>query len=70
MRGERLKQPEMTLGQKLWQIHWLYVLLISVTAGIGFLMLYSAANGSLDPWASRQMVRFGIGFVALIAVSL
>lgn len=27
MKGERLKQPEMSLGQKLWQLHWLYVML-------------------------------------------
>jgi len=70
MKGERLKQPEMSLGQKLWQLHWLYVMLLSLTAGIGFMMLYSAANGSLDPWASRQMVRFGVGFVAMVAVAL
>ena len=26
---DRLNQPRMTLGQKLWQIHWLFVLLPS-----------------------------------------
>ena len=33
-------------------------------------MLYSAANGSFQPWASRQLVRFGVGFLAMIAVAL
>lgn len=33
-------------------------------------MLYSAANGKFDPWATRQMVRFGVGFVAMLIVAL
>ena len=33
-------------------------------AGIGFAMLYSAANGEFQPWASRQMIRFAVVLVA------
>ena len=33
-------------------------------------MLYSAANGSWNPWAMRQVLRFGIGLVILICVAL
>ena len=39
------------------------LLLAAAGRGIGFAMLYSAANGGWDPWASRQMVRFGVGLV-------
>ncbi len=39
-------------------------------SGIGFAMLYSAANGNLQPWASRQMTRFAIVLVPMIAVGL
>jgi len=60
----------MNLGQRLWQINWSFVLLISVTASIGFGMLYSAANGSFDPWASRQMVRFIIGIILMLIVAV
>ncbi len=63
-------RTERTLRQKLWQIQWLFVLLICVIASIGFAMLYSAANGNFDPWATRQMVRFGIGFTAMLIVAL
>ncbi len=63
-------RTERTLLQKLWQIQWLFVLLICVIACIGFAMLYSAANGNFDPWATRQMVRFGIGFIAMLIVAL
>ncbi|HYE48284.1 MAG TPA: rod shape-determining protein RodA [Azospirillaceae bacterium] len=60
----------MSLGEKLAQISWSLVFLIVVVAGVGFAMLYSAANGSLDPWASRQMVRFGVGTVLMLAGAL
>ena len=64
------RAPELTLGQKVWQINWIFVLLIVLTAATGFAMLYSAANGNLDPWASRQMVRFAVGLGAMLAVAV
>ena len=41
-----------------------------MTAAIGAAMLYSAANGSWSPWASRQMMRFAISLVLMLAVAL
>ncbi len=61
---------QMTLIQKFCQIHWIFVLLICLGASIGFAMLYSAANGSVDPWASRQMVRFGAGVLLMLIVAV
>ena len=66
----RLHHQDMTLGEKLRQISWTYLLLISVVATIGFFMLYSAANGQWDPWANRQVARFGVGVAAMIALAL
>jgi rod shape determining protein RodA len=60
----------LTLGDKLRSIQWGLVLLIALIAGIGFAMLYSAANGDFQPWAARQMVRFAIVMVAVIAAAL
>ena len=60
----------LTLGEKLAQISWSLVLLITLVASVGFAMLYSAANGNLDPWASRQMVRFGAGMGLLLVCAL
>ena len=31
--------PQLTLRQKLWQIHWLFVLMLIATAAVGFAML-------------------------------
>jgi rod shape determining protein RodA len=64
------KTPEMTVGEKLAAVNWGLILLLTVIAGIGFVMLYSAANGSLQPWALRQMVRFVAGIVLLVGISL
>src|SRR3546814_1263361 len=64
------RNPESCLRQKIWKINWGMILLRAVIAGIGVAMLYSAAGGSLDPWASRQMVRFGGGLGLMIAVAL
>ncbi len=33
-------------------------------------MLYSVAGGSLDPWAARQIVRFLVGLVILVAFAM
>ncbi|MBT6138039.1 MAG: rod shape-determining protein RodA [Rhodospirillaceae bacterium] len=46
------------------------VLLITAIAGIGFAMLYSAANGNWSPWAYRQAIRFAGGAVLMIGLAL
>ena len=63
-------RPELTIGDKIRGIQWGLVLLIAAISGIGFAMLYSAANGNLQPWASRQMTRFAIALVPMIAAGL
>ncbi|MBL4907584.1 MAG: rod shape-determining protein RodA [Sneathiella sp.] len=67
-----LGAPErnLPLSKKIWDINWGYVLLICATASVGFVMLYSAADGNLDPWASRQMIRFAAGLVVMFVVAL
>ena len=70
VREDALNPPSFTLRQKLWQMHWLLILLLAATASVGFAMLYSAAGGNFEPWASRQMMRFGVGMAVLITVAL
>ena len=57
--GAAADQERMSLGQKLWQVSWSLVLLFCLAAGIGFAMLYSAADGSWEPW--EQDPRGGAG---------
>ncbi|MFQ5972904.1 MAG: rod shape-determining protein RodA [Alphaproteobacteria bacterium] len=63
-------RTEPTIAEKLLHLNWALVALVVVTACVGFAMLYSAANGDLSPWASRQMLRFGIGFVIMLVVAV
>ncbi|MCH8111941.1 MAG: rod shape-determining protein RodA [Proteobacteria bacterium] len=45
------------------------IVLIFATAGIGLAMLYSVANGNVNPWMSRQLVRFAIGLAVMFTVA-
>jgi rod shape determining protein RodA len=60
----------MSLSQRLWQINWSFVLLVVLVASVGFGMLYSAGDGNLDPWASRQMIRFAFGVLIMLIVAV
>jgi len=62
-------QGMVPLGQKLGEIKWSLAILIALIACAGFAVLYSAAGGSLSPWAERQMFRFMIGFFILVGVA-
>ena len=55
---------------RVFQLNWIIVIAVCFTACIGFVLLYSVANGSYEPWASTQMLRFGISFVLMIVVAL
>jgi rod shape determining protein RodA len=56
--------------EKLIEINWGLVLLVTIIASAGFAMLYSDANGHFWPWAAPQMLRFGLGLLILVAVAV
>ena len=62
-----LNQPPRGL-RKVFYVNWPLVLLVTAVAGFGFLMLYSVAGGSLDPWARAQMIRFSAGLAIMFIV--
>lgn len=62
-------QEGASLLQKFWQVNWGLVLLILVVSAVGLAMLYSAANGSLDPWALAQGRRLVLGLGAMFVVA-
>ena len=55
---------------KVWQVNWLYVLLLCALAGVGYAALYSAAGGAPEPYASRHVLRFAAGLVLMIGIAL
>lgn len=61
---------DMNFFNKLSRLSWMFIALIVLTACIGFVALYSAAGGSFDPWASKQMLRFAVGVIGMIIIAL
>jgi rod shape determining protein RodA len=62
--------PRLSFTEKLWSLNWGLLLLLTLIASFGFAMLYSAANGDLQPWAARQMMRYGVAVALMIGVAL
>lgn len=63
------RNQSLNFREKFWGISFSFVLLILILATIGIVMLYSAANGSWNPWAVRQLIRFGLGFGIMICLA-
>ena len=63
------RNQTLSFRERFWGISFSYVLLIVILAAIGVVMLYSAANGNWQPWASRQLMRFGLGFGVMMVVA-
>jgi rod shape determining protein RodA len=58
------------IALKLLGINWGLLLLLVCIAGIGFAMLYSAANGHWQPWAGKQAARFAVAVVVMMMVAV
>jgi rod shape determining protein RodA len=58
------------LFEKIRSVNWGLVLLLTLISSIGFAVLYSAANGSFDPWALKSIIRYGVALVALLVVAV
>lgn len=51
------------------QLPWRILILVILIAGFGLVVLFSAAGGSLTPWALNQGVRFGVFLGLAVALS-
>ncbi|HVV66042.1 MAG TPA: rod shape-determining protein RodA [Rhizomicrobium sp.] len=60
----------LSIAEKLLEINWGLVLLITLIACVGFAMLYSVAGASFSPWAGKQMIYFIVGLCLLIAAAV
>lgn len=57
------------IPQPLASLPWRLIFLVSAIAGFGLLALYSAAGGSMSPWAASQGLRFAFFLCIAIAMS-
>ncbi|MCK0150587.1 rod shape-determining protein RodA [Marivita sp. S6314] len=56
--------------RKMLFINWPLVLLLTAITGVGILMLYSVAGGSMMPWAEPQLKRFALGLALMFIVAM
>jgi rod shape determining protein RodA len=66
----RLGRIELTLLEKVLQLNWPFVALVTLIAAVGYGTLYSAAGGSHEPWAWRHALRFTAGLGLMLAIAL
>lgn len=59
----------LSVSERLLEVNWGLVLLITVIACVGFAMLYSVAGASFHPWALPQIIRFLVGLAILVGVA-
>lgn len=55
---------------KIFRLSYTYIALIMILALIGTLTLYSAANGSWEPWAIKHLLRFILALTIMLVLSL
>ncbi len=63
-------ENDLTIAQRLGKLNWWLIFLIFCIAGVGIASLYSAAGGNMNPWASRQLQRFGIGVIGMVVIAI
>jgi rod shape determining protein RodA len=65
-----LGRSEPRLWQRIRSVSWGLLMLICAVACFGFAVLYSAADGSMEPWAAKQAIRFAIALVLMVGTAL
>ncbi|MBR2299676.1 MAG: rod shape-determining protein RodA [Alphaproteobacteria bacterium] len=58
-------KKELSLKEKFFSLSGGYIICILLLTTIGLFTLYSAAGGSMTPWAKNQLVRFGFSFALM-----
>lgn len=65
-----IKGQQGSILHKIQSLNWLIIALLTVISCFGFVMLYSVAGGHLDPWTSKQMIRFALGLTVMVAIAV
>jgi rod shape determining protein RodA len=65
-----VERRELTFLERIRSVTWGLVALTLLAAGFGIVVLYSAADGNMQPWAATQMVRLAVALVLMIGAAL
>jgi rod shape determining protein RodA len=58
------------ISEKLAEIDWRLALVLTAIAGLGAMILYSAAGNSWGPWADKHLIRYGLCLLVMLGLSL
>lgn len=61
---------EATILYKLRHLNWGLVILLGMLVGVGFLSLYSAGGGNIQPWADKHIIRFFLFLGMMIGIAM
>lgn len=64
------QNQDLTLKERFFNLNFPFILIICLLATIGCIILYSAAGGSLHPWALNQGMRFIMGLIIMLIAAL
>ena len=60
----------LSIIERLAEVNWFIVIIMSTIALIGFAMMVSAAGGAFHPWAAQQVSKFSIAFVLMVIIAI
>jgi rod shape determining protein RodA len=58
------------LSEKITEIDWRLALVLTAIAGLGAMILYSAAGNHWGPWADKHLIRYGVCLIVMLGLSL
>ncbi|MGA8380610.1 MAG: rod shape-determining protein RodA [Stellaceae bacterium] len=64
-----LRPAKASPAARLLHITWGLLILVTIVALSGIVMLYSAADGNIQPWAAKQTIRFAIALIPMRAAT-
>ena len=70
LRAYAAAKRTLSVIDKLQEVNWGLVLLVTLVALAGIAMLYSVAGGHFQPWALRQMGHFVLGLSVLLMAAM
>ncbi len=63
-------QDRESLSGRFFEMTWGLIILLSIVSGIGVISLYSAGDGSFEPWAGNHFARYLFSLAILLAIAM
>ena len=60
----------LSVAGKLASVPWGLVLVMTVIAAVGVMVLYSIASGSWEPWAGSHAIRYGVALIIMLTIAV